>query len=434
MGYLRALPVVCLAAVAACTSSPTAPTPSAPTPAAVTVASVTVTPNRWDLPPGGGSLELIVATSANATGSVVAPNVDVTLQASRGTLSNMQPRTDATGHARVTWTGTSSAIVTAAAGGIVATSDIRVAGVAPTPTPSSPAPSPSPSPSPTPTPTPSPSAGPLFVDITASPRLTDEGTPVAFSATVRGATGTPGPTGLAYAWDFTEDGLTDSTSATPTFLFRARDHWTVTVFIRSSDGREGLGTIQIVVGAIPAPVVSATVTATPATIVVGQSVTFTAATSSNNTAGPVTSYGWDFGDGASATTSTPTTSHLYAAVGAFTASLTATTGNGTSGRGTTAVRVNDLPLTVGISASGPMTASTTVTFTATVSSAGSVPTSGLVYKWEFTGDTTPDFTKTDGPTSAAGWTFNTPATYTVTVTVTAPDGRTATNTIAVPIS
>ena len=46
--------------------------------------------------------------------------------------------------------------------------------------------------------------------------------------------------------------------------------------------------------------------------------------------GSIASYQWDFGDGQHATTTTPSTTHVYAAVGTYTARLTVTDTAGTS--------------------------------------------------------------------------------------------------------
>ena len=54
------------------------------------------------------------------------------------------------------------------------------------------------------------------------------------------------------------------------------------------------------------------------------------ASASTAASGTVASYTWDFGDGSSATTSSPTASHTYATAGTFTASVTVTSSVGTS--------------------------------------------------------------------------------------------------------
>lgn len=78
------------------------------------------------MPAGGGALEVIIRTSANTVGNTPAAHVTVALTASSGTLSESSTVTDATGHARVTWSGTSSATITARAGEVAGTSAIRV--------------------------------------------------------------------------------------------------------------------------------------------------------------------------------------------------------------------------------------------------------------------------------------------------------------------
>jgi YVTN family beta-propeller protein len=52
--------------------------------------------------------------------------------------------------------------------------------------------------------------------------------------------------------------------------------------------------------------------------------------SSSSPIGSIARYDWDFGDGAGATTSAPTTTHVYAATGSYTARLTVTNTAGTS--------------------------------------------------------------------------------------------------------
>lgn len=57
---------------------------------------------------------------------------------------------------------------------------------------------------------------------------------------------------------------------------------------------------------------------------------FDASASATNPAGGSLTYAWDFGDGATATTETPTTAHTYGAAGSYTATLTVTDADGTS--------------------------------------------------------------------------------------------------------
>lgn len=110
-----------------CTKSPVAPTPTPPAPLVEGVPlRITITPNVWTMPAGGGDLELVIETAANQTGGAVAANVPVTLETTAGTLTDLTPRTDQTGHVRVMWSGSRSTTITAHAGGVSGTSLIKV--------------------------------------------------------------------------------------------------------------------------------------------------------------------------------------------------------------------------------------------------------------------------------------------------------------------
>lgn len=422
---------------AACTGkSPAAPTPQpGPPPTPATAAAIFLAPDSWDMPVGGGALEVIVRTAANTVGNAPAAHVTVALATSSGTLSASSVVTDGTGHARVTWSGTSSATITATANDVVGTSRIRVASPAPTPPPV-PAPGPSPGPGPGPSPEPTPPASRLLVDIFASPRGGDATTPITFTARV--LTNDGSPTGaLTYAWNF-GDGTT-STEASPTHLFRPADHWTVTLRVTSADGRTGGNQIDVVIGAAPgpppppAPVVTTTLSAAPASAAPGELVTFTATATPNSSAGAVTGYDWDFeNDGMlDRTTASASTTHAYPTIGTKTAKVTARSANA-SGSATTSVVIAAPALRISdLTVSGTQTTGSPLTFTATVSAAsGSVPPS-MTFRWDYGNGS--EVVTGSSPNSVTH-SYNVARTYDVTVTVTAPDGRTATETIRVTIA
>ncbi len=81
----------------------------------------------------------------------------------------------------------------------------------------------------------------------------------------------------------------------------------------------GEGPLKVVVSPDQGPVAAFSVTPGPA----GYLSEFDASGSSDPE-GAIASYRWEFGDGQTETTSTPTTTHTYAAVGPYTATLTAT--------------------------------------------------------------------------------------------------------------
>ena len=70
---------------------------------------------------------------------------------------------------------------------------------------------------------------------------------------------------------------------------------------------------------------------------------------------------------------------------------------------------------------------------ATVTSTGPIP-AGISFAWDYNGDGTVDETTTGSPSSTVTHTYNTSGSKILTVTATAPDGRTATQTVIVPVS
>jgi hypothetical protein len=189
---------------------------------------------------------------------------------------------------------------------------------------------------------------------------------------------------------------------------------------------------------LPDPVVVVTMTVAPPTVALGDTVTLRALASSNITAGEVTTYQWDFDANGTSdqTTAVPMTTTTYATVGAKTPRVYASTANGTTGSGAATVTVTApaLAVTVSVAPSTPQPAGTSLTFTAvTTASGGSAVPSGLTYEWDWTNDGVVDFhggasnVATTSYTGAAG-------NRTLRVTVRAPDGRTATNTITLSVS
>jgi hypothetical protein len=211
---------------------PTHPDPSPLPPPAPPVAIV-LTPDRWDLPAGGGSLEIIVTTNANLAGSVSAPHVVVTLRASSGSLSADTVETDLTGHARVTWSGLTSTTITATAADLVATSRITVREAANVPPPPPPPGTP-------PTPDPDPAA--LLVDLYPEYGPIVAGVPVRLLGAARDISGALVPD-VTYEWDFNGDGTAErrGDDRQPITTFAAAGRYVVLLYAHSRDGRAGRG-------------------------------------------------------------------------------------------------------------------------------------------------------------------------------------------------
>ena len=435
--------VVTLLCIVSCSksSTPTTPTPPPSPPPDGTAAAIFLTPNSWDLPPGGGSLEITIATAAHVAGNVAAAHVPVSLRASDGQLSDTESRTDSTGHARVTWTGSRSATITARAGDAEGVAIIRVQSETPN-LPPGPGPNPNPNPGPTPNPNPSPGpaprptppgrspAGDLVATIIPSLVNPDANETVRFTTVLASSNGSAVPAIDEYVWDVNGDRLPDRWEASPTTTYAAAGAYIVELELHTADNRAVNTTLTLQVG--PVPALAATMTATPSSAGLGETVALTASATATGNVGSL-SYAWDVdGNGSTdTTTATNSTTTTYATIGTKAPKVTVTGSRGGNATATTNVTVTAPALTVGLATSGTQTAPAALTFTATVTAAsGSVP-SGLSYAWDFDGNGTTDFT---GSGTSGGHTYNAPGTYVVKVTVTAPDGRTATNTISVTVN
>jgi probable HAF family extracellular repeat protein len=142
---------------------------------------------------------------------------------------------------------------------------------------------------------------------------------------------------LTYAWNF-GDGTT-GTGPTPTHAY----------------ARSGVYTVSLVVNdgsADSTPPARAQVTVTntaPVALLSGPASGFKLTTltwngsGSSDANGDTLSYRWDFGDGSSAITSTPTTTHSYAAVGSYQVTLTVTDGEASSTPATANVAIQSKP-------------------------------------------------------------------------------------------
>lgn len=316
-----AVVVLAVLATACGGSSPTAP--STPAPA---LGAILLVPNGLEVPIGGGSVDIIVATATAPGGGVIAPNVDINLTTSAGTLSVTHVRTNSDGRALVTWTGQQTTTVRASAGELFATSVIRVAEPVPVPTPEpTPTPTPNPTPNPNPAPAPTPGPGGLFATITATPSTVLEGDTVSFSVRLDSASGANIPPIATFAWDLDGNGTIDSTAAAPTFTYPVARFYVPRVTLTTTDGRTVQSATSVDVRQHPdiTQVSPAVLTPDPSTIVVGTVVTLGASVTGHGAWGDLT-FAWDFnGDGTDdvvGPSNTATTS--FATVGTHTVRVT----------------------------------------------------------------------------------------------------------------
>jgi PKD repeat protein len=216
----------------------------------------------------------------------------------------------------------------------------------------------------------------------------------------------------SYAWDF-GDGTTGS-GATTQHTYATANTYHVTLTVTGSLGGTGTQTSDVVATDAPAP--TASFTATPTF----RSVQFDGS-ASNVSAGTISSYTWDFGDGTTGTGATA--SHTYATANTYPVTLTVTGSFGGSGTKTSDVVATDPP---------PPTASFTATptyLTAQFNGSGSSVPFGTItsYAWDF-GD------GTSGTGATTSRTYATPGTYHVTLTVTGSLGGTGTKTSDVVVT
>lgn len=203
-------------------------------------------------------------------------------------------------------------------------------------------------------------------------------------------------------WNF-GDGSTSS-EISPTHTYTESGTFYVTLAVTNAGGTDSHGDTIVVVE--PPPAVD--FDATPVSGTWPLTVTF-----SNATANEVTGYAWDFGDGGTSIAISPT--HVYTAVGSYTVVLTATGPHGTDAESKPGyITVSDPPPQADFasSATGGVVPHT-VAFTSTL---GGGPATS--YQWAFG----------DGDTSTISMpshTYDTPGTYTVTLTAIGPGGSDA---------
>ncbi|WP_255196397.1 PKD domain-containing protein [Halorarius litoreus] len=229
----------------------------------------------------------------------------------------------------------------------------------------------------------------------------------------------------SYAWAF-GDG-SSATGVTFDHAYDAKGNYTVTLTVTDVDGNTNTTTASVAVVDRVAPTATATVNRTSAELN-RTTVAFDASGSSDNDA--VDSYEWDFDgdDTVDETTTSPTTTHVFAATGTFTPEVTVVDASGNTDTATTSdVTVSDtIAPTPAITGPQPAVVNITSTFDASNTTDNGPIAS---YEWDFDGDGTTNATTAD-PTADTVYTVP-DRTLTVTVTVTDEAGNTATTEMTV---
>jgi PKD domain/Bacterial Ig-like domain (group 1) len=250
--------------------------------AAANAVSLNANPTRVS---ATGGPSVITATVVDTSGNPI-QGVAVTFSSTAGSLSATSANTDLSGLATTTLTTNREATVTASVAGKTAT---VVVGVATRPT--------------------------VTVSVSADPTV---GGPTTFTIGVTPAAGgVPIERVVINYGDrrSTNLGPVSGTGITVQHVYEDHDTYTVTVTATDVAGESASASTVIVVQ----PVVILTIDASRK----GNNVTFTATVSPSDTV--IASYRWTFGDGQSATTSTPQITHAYDVPGIYNVTVEATT-------------------------------------------------------------------------------------------------------------
>lgn len=243
-----------------------------------------------------------------------------------------------------------------------------------------------------------------------------QGVSLAFDGS--GSTDTDG-TIIDYAWDF-GDGTT-GTGVAPAHIYQNTGTYTVSLTVTDDGGSSDTNATSATIGAgNQAPTAHP---GGPYTGTVGSTVSFDGSGSTDSD-GTISSYVWDFGDGA--TGRGMTTSHAYSAQGTYNVSLTVTDDVGAIDSATTSVTIDPANQAPTANAGGPYTA--TLGETMVFDGTGSSDPDGSIsaYAWDFG-----DGTTGTGPTPSH--LYGAAGSYNVILTVTDDGGLTNTDTTSVTI-
>lgn len=250
---------------------------------------------------------------------------------------------------------------------------------------------------------------------------------VTFDATTTTDEGIACNDSCTYSWNF--DGEGTATGRITAYTFQQARTYVVTLTVRDAAGTSA-GVSQNVLVVNPA-VPQASFTSSPSAPAVAQAVQFNASASTAASGHTLTRYSWNFGDGSTDASTSPTTSHSYSSAGARTVTLVVT-----DDVGQTHTTTGTVTVVAGIAAA--FTVSPTnpnVVDTVQFNGSGSTTTSGSTitkYQWDFGDGTTED----TGTTATTSHKYSTGGgrIYTVRLTITDSAGRTATTTATVTVT
>lgn len=229
----------------------------------------------------------------------------------------------------------------------------------------------------------------------------------------------------SYAWDL-GNGQT-ATGPSAQAVFAEAGEYTVTLVVTDDRGATSTQTLTINVSEDsnipPGAVISSDVVSGTAPL----QVTFDGSGSSD-VDGTVASYAWNFGNGQNGSGVTPPAA-TYTLPGTYTATLTVTDNKGATGSVSRTITVNRPPNQSPVAAVGATPAVGNAPLLVQLSSAGSLDVDGAIagYAWNFGNGTT-----SANPNPSA--IYDTPGTYSVSLTVTDNDGASAVRSTTVVVN
>jgi len=185
----------------------------------------------------------------------------------------------------------------------------------------------------------------------------------------------------SYTWNFGDGNTTNTTNQTTTHTYTNYGNYTVTLTVTDSQGLSNNKTSIVGIRDYP----TANFTMSPTIALVNSPATFNASLSTPN-GGVIVYCFWDFGDGAKLNTTNPISTHVYAAIGNYTVTLTVGDSEGLNGTTLKTVQVGQKPTANFTYSPGNPYVGDTLTFNAS----SSYDTDGFVvsYMWDF-GDGSP---------------------------------------------
>jgi PKD repeat protein len=205
------------------------------------------------------------------------------------------------------------------------------------------------------------------------------GYPATFDGT---SSSDPAGSPLSYAWTYADShGTTIGTDTAPISKFTFPTTGTYSVTLAVTNGSGVTKQISKTVTVTPDPPIASFVTITAAVPLAGQAIAFDGS-GSHAVTGSITSYAWNFGDGA-APASGATTSHAFTKPGTYLVSLTVTDGNRETGTVAQPVTVHAPPAaSFAFSPTAPVDR-TLVTFSGGGSFNPDASTAITSYAWSF---------------------------------------------------